>query len=99
MYKPLYGHGAGAWLCANYCKFAGIANTVVEYTSGRIYKRMGLEADAVYETAATGKWHIFEGRYREKFLGLFSRQRYLVRVLSRDGVVSLQREAWRYSYN
>jgi hypothetical protein len=55
-------------------------------------KSMELPAEAVHETAAVGKWHIFEGRYKKKFLGIFTRQKYLLRVLDRDGVVCLQRE-------
>ena len=53
---------------------------------------MGMPEQEVTEAAATGKWHVFDGPYTEKVLGLFSAQKHKVRVLDRNGVVCLQRE-------
>ena len=53
---------------------------------------MGMREEDVTEAAATGKWHIFDGPYTEKALGLFSTQKHKVRVLDRNGVICLQRE-------
>ena len=55
-------------------------------------RSMGFPEEAVAEAAAAGKWHIFDGPYTEKVLGLFSAQKHKVRVLDRNGVVCLQRE-------
>jgi hypothetical protein len=46
----------------------------------------------VTEVAAAGKWHVFDGRVCKKFLGLFPSEKHMVRVIDRNGVVTLQRE-------
>ena len=46
----------------------------------------------VTEVAAAGKWHVFDGRACKKFLGLFPSEKHMVRVIDRNGVVTLQRE-------
>lgn len=46
----------------------------------------------VTEVAAIGKWHVFDGRVCKKILGLFPREKHMVRVVDRNGVVTLQRE-------
>ena len=51
-----------------------------------------LADEDVTEVAAAGKWHVFDGRIRKKFLGLFPSEKHMVRVIDRNGVVSLQRE-------
>ena len=55
-------------------------------------KSLHLPAEKVSEVAAVGKWHIFDGLYTKKFLGIFSTKKHMVRVLDRNGVVCLQRE-------
>ncbi len=55
-------------------------------------KSMNLKAADVKEAASTGAWHIFDGRYKKRILGIFPSERHLVRVLNRYGVVCLQRE-------
>ena len=54
---------------------------------------LGLPSEAVSELAAVGKWHIFDGVSRKRRLWLFSSVQHAVRVLDRDGVVRLQKEA------
>lgn len=51
-----------------------------------------LPKEKVSEIAATGKWHIFEGLLTRKICGIFTAERHLIRVLDRDGVITLQRE-------
>lgn len=55
-------------------------------------KSMKLPAESISEVAAVGKWHIFDGLYTKKFLGIFPTQKHTVKVLDRNGVVCLQRE-------
>ena len=55
-------------------------------------KSMKLPAENVSEVAAVGKWHIFDGLYTKKFLGIFGTEKHMARVLDRNGVVCLQRE-------
>ena len=52
---------------------------------------LGFSPENVSEVAKTGKWHIFDGIYKKKFL-IFSSEGHQVRVLDRDGVVSLKKE-------
>lgn len=54
---------------------------------------MGIEADAIKEIAACGTWHIFEGRQEIPRFWWGRKNRFLLRVLDRDGVIRLRREA------
>ena len=51
-----------------------------------------LPDEDVTEVAAAGKWQVFDGRIRKKILGLFPSEKHMVRVIDRNGVVTLQRE-------
>ena len=53
---------------------------------------MGLPPSEVEEAAAVGKWHIFEGRKKEKRWGILPVWRREVRVVDREGVIRLRRE-------
>ena len=53
---------------------------------------MGLSPSEVEEAAAVGKWHIFEGRKKEKRWGILPVWRREVRVADREGVIRLRRE-------
>ena len=55
-------------------------------------KSMRLPPENVSEVAATGKWHIFDGTYTKRILGIFPTKKHAVRVLDRNGVICLQRE-------
>ena len=55
-------------------------------------KSMSLPENEVSEAAATGKWHIFEGTVKNRLWGIFPTKKTLVRVIDRNGVVTLQRE-------
>ncbi|MBO6303899.1 MAG: hydantoinase/oxoprolinase family protein, partial [Selenomonadaceae bacterium] len=55
-------------------------------------KSMRLPVEEVTEAAATGKWHIYEGMVKTKFWGIFPSKKCFVRVIDRNGVVTLQRE-------
>ena len=55
-------------------------------------KSMRLPAENVSEVAAAGKWHIFDGTYTKRILGIFPTKKHAVRVLDRNGVICLQRE-------
>ena len=55
-------------------------------------KSMRLPAEEVTEAAAVGKWHVFEGMVKSKLWGIFPSQKCMVRVIDRNGVVTLQRE-------
>lgn len=55
-------------------------------------KSMRLPAEEVTEAAAVGKWHVFEGMVKSKFWGIFPSKKCMVRVIDRNGVVTLQRE-------
>ena len=55
-------------------------------------KSMRLSDEEVTEAATTGKWHIFEGMVKTKFWGIFPSKKCFVRVIDRNGVVTLQRE-------
>ena len=55
-------------------------------------RSMRLPEEEVREAAATGKWHLFEGMVNSKFWGVFPSKKCFVRVIDRNGVVTLQRE-------
>ena len=55
-------------------------------------RSMRLPEEEVREAAATGKWHLFEGMVNSKFWGIFPTKKCFVRVIDRNGVVTLQRE-------
>ena len=55
-------------------------------------RSMRLPEEEVREVAATGKWHLFEGMVNSKFWGIFPTKKCFVRVIDRNGVVTLQRE-------
>ena len=55
-------------------------------------KSMRLSNESVSEAAAAGKWHIFEGTVKSKLWGIFPTKKCFVRVIDRNGVVTLQRE-------
>ena len=55
-------------------------------------KSLALQEKDVAEVASAGKWHIFDGCVSKRILGLFRREKHMVRVLDRNGVVTLQRE-------
>ncbi|MCR5833667.1 MAG: hydantoinase/oxoprolinase family protein [Selenomonadaceae bacterium] len=55
-------------------------------------KSMNLPPEKVKEVAAVGKWHIFDGEDVKKILFFFPVTKHEVRVLDRNGVVTLQRE-------
>lgn len=48
---------------------------------------------AVQEIAATGTWHIFDGLEQVTRLGFWKQIRHQIRVLDRDGIIRLQKEA------
>lgn len=54
---------------------------------------MGLAEEEVCECAAAGRWHVFEGSRQEKAAFFFQRRRRMVRVLDREGVIRLQKDA------
>ncbi len=56
-------------------------------------RSMELSPSEVEESASVGKWHIFSGRKREKRWGFFPVWRREVRVIDREGVIRLRREA------
>ncbi|MBR1445345.1 MAG: hydantoinase/oxoprolinase family protein [Firmicutes bacterium] len=56
-------------------------------------KSLGLSDECVSKVAAAGKWHIFEGIYEKKFLGLFPIRKRYIRVIDRNGVICLQRKS------
>ena len=43
--------------------------------------------------AVAGAWHVFDGQYKKRILGIIPVKKHKVRVLNRNGVVCLQREA------
>ncbi len=53
---------------------------------------MNLPIENIQEVAATGAWHIFDGRYKKRIFGIFPIEKHRVRVLNRRGIVCLQRE-------
>ena len=55
-------------------------------------RSMRLPEEEVREAAATGKWHLFEGMVNSTFWGIFPTKKCFVRVIDRNGVVTLQRE-------
>ena len=55
-------------------------------------RSMRLPEEEVTEAAAAGKWRLFEGMASSKFWGIFPSKKCLVRVIDRNGVVTLQRE-------
>ena len=55
-------------------------------------RSMRLPEEEVREAAATGKWSLFEGTVKRRFWGIFPSKRCVVRVIDRNGVVTLQRE-------
>ena len=55
-------------------------------------RSMRLPEEEVREAAATGKWHLYEGMVNSKFWGIFPTKKRFVRVIDRNGVVTLQRE-------
>ena len=55
-------------------------------------RSMRLPEEEVREVAATGKWHLFEGMVNSKFWGIFPTKKCFVRIIDRNGVVTLQRE-------
>ena len=55
-------------------------------------RSMRLPEEEVREAAATGKWRLFEGMVNSKFWGIFPTKKCFVRVIDRNGVVTLQRE-------
>jgi len=54
---------------------------------------MELPVAKVQEIATAGKWHVFEGVREEKGFWFFKKKHHSMRVLDRDGVVRLQKEA------
>lgn len=54
---------------------------------------MELPSENVKESAAAGAWHVFDGQYKKRILGLIPVKKHKVRVLNRHGIVCLQREA------
>ncbi len=55
-------------------------------------KSMLLPENEVSEAATAGKWHIFEGTVKIRLWGIFPTKKCFVRVIDRNGVVTLQRE-------
>ena len=55
-------------------------------------KSMRLPPEEVSEAASAGKWHVFEGMVKSKWWGIFPTKKCFVRVIDRNGVVTLQRE-------
>ena len=55
-------------------------------------KSMPLPAEEVSEAASAGKWHVFEGMVKSKLRGIFPTKKCFVRVIDRNGLVTLQRE-------
>lgn len=55
-------------------------------------KSMRLPENEVSEAATAGKWHIFEGTVKSRLWGIFSTKKCFVRVIDRNGVVTLQKE-------
>ena len=55
-------------------------------------KSMRLTREKVTETATAGKWHVFEGMVKGKLWGFLPTRKCFVRVIDRNGVVTLQRE-------
>ena len=53
---------------------------------------MHLPENEVSEAATAGKWHIFEGTVKSRLWGIFPTKKCFVRVIDRNGVVTLQRE-------
>ena len=54
---------------------------------------MELPPENVKEAAVAGAWHVFDGQYKKRILGIIPVKKHKVRVLNRNGVVCLQREA------
>ena len=54
-------------------------------------KSMRLPENEVSEAATTGKWHIFEGTVKSRLWGILPTKKCFVRVIDRNGVVTLQR--------
>lgn len=54
---------------------------------------MELPSENVKEAATAGAWHVFDGQYKKRLLGLIPVKKHKLRVLNRNGVVCLQREA------
>jgi hypothetical protein len=53
---------------------------------------MELPPADVREVATAGTWHVFDGQYKKRILGIIPVKKHKVRVLNRNGVVCLQRE-------
>ena len=52
-------------------------------------KSMRLPKEEISEVATTGKWHVFEGMIKSKLWGIFPSKKCFMRVLDRNGVVTL----------
>ncbi len=72
---------------------AAAAELTPEELKAIAVQSLNLPATRVTEAAATGAWHVFDGRYQKKLFGLITTgEKHLVRVLNRKGVICLQRE-------
>jgi N-methylhydantoinase A len=54
---------------------------------------MQLPVEGIQEIASTDAWHIFDGPYQVKCLGLWKQTKHKIRVLDRDGIIRLQKDA------
>ncbi|MBO6209636.1 MAG: hydantoinase/oxoprolinase family protein, partial [Schwartzia sp.] len=70
----------------------GVGKASAEELKETAARSMRLPAEEVTEAAAVGKWDVFEGMVKSKFWGIFPSKKRMVRVIDRNGVMTLQRE-------